>query len=409
MASNRRAPVPRIFLLLLVLAPLCGPAAWGQPVPEWRPPHYPVPERAVRLRDRGVLPDTGQDVAARVSAVLATLQPGQTLYLDRGTYLIGATVLIPSGVALQGPQDRNGRPLAELVQTRPFGLWGLLNLGLLMNANYRANEIQDRGIRVTAVRFRHDSTGVLFRRVADVVIEGSTFEGGGDATAILAGRGSIVRHSHSTGTRNGAYDHWNGTEDATVTDSVALLATGHGILFNAVDTGNAPRTSRGFTARRNIIRGVGADSMGIWVSPLGRGGGRITGTITIENNDIAAPQPGARTGGILVRAGDADLVVVRGNRVEGALGYPAIAVGPNRAEEGGADRLPARVVVEGNDLRGNLVSRTGGVVRAWGMAVEVRGNRQDGNGFLGGGAAPAVTLCARSTPAQEPVAAGCAD
>ena len=247
------------------------------------------------------------------------------------------------------------------------------------------------------------------RRVEDAAIEGCEFEGGMDATAILAGRRTRVAHNLSRNTRNGAYDHWNGSEDVVVEDNIAFIAKGHGILFNAVDSHNEPRTSRGFTARRNIIRGVGADSMGIWVSPLGRGGGRITGTITIENNDIAAPQPGARTGGILVRAGDADLVVVRGNRVEGALGYPAIAVGPNRAEEGGADRLPARVVVEGNDLRGNLVSRTGGVVRAWGTAVEVRGNRQDGNGFLGGGAAPAVTLCARSTPAQEPVAAGCAD
>jgi hypothetical protein len=116
-----------------------------------------------------------------------------------------------------------------------------------------------------------------------------------------------------------------------------------------------------------------------------------------------------RSSGILVRAGAAELVVVRGNRVADVRGFPAIAVGPNSREEGGNDRLPARVVVEGNDLRGNFVSRTGGVVRAAGVAVEVRGNRQTGNGFEGGGNAPGLTLCRRSTPAQEPVVAGCAD
>jgi len=65
------------------------------------------------------------------------------------------------------------------------------------------------------------------------------------------------------------------------------------------------------------------------------------------------------------------------------------------------------VLVEGNDLRDNHVSKTGGVVRANGVAVEVRGNRQSGNGFYGGGHAPGLTLCRRGTPAQEPVAMAC--
>jgi len=397
------------LLLLALLHPLGAGAAAAQAgaEPEWRPPAFPVPAGAVRLEAQGVRPDTGADVAAALNAVLARLAPGQALLLQPGTYRLSAPLMVPPGVTLQGPQDAQGRPLATLAQAHVFGQVRGHYLGTVMNANWLADAGADRGIRLRALRIRHETMGVLLRRVEDAAIEGCEFEGGMDATAILAGRRTRVAHNLSRGTRNAAWDHWNGTEEAVVEDNIALLARGHGILFNAVDTKHEPNTSRGFTARRNVVRGVGADAVGIWVSPLGRGGGHIAGTIEIEGNDIAAPQPGVRSAGILVRAGDADLVVVRGNRVAGVRGYPAIAVGPNSREEGASDRLPARVVVEGNDLRGNLVSRTGGVLRAWGVAVEVRGNRQEGNGFEGGGAAPALTLCRRGSPAQEPAAVAC--
>lgn len=391
---------------LLALALLLSAAA-ARAAPEWRPPRYPAPAAPVRLADHGVRPDTGQDVAAAVNLVLRALRPGETLVFEPGIYRLGEPLLVPGGVSLQGPQDARGHPLATLEQTHVFGKWGPMTLGLVMNANYRADAAMDRHIRIVALRLRHETLGVLLRMVEDVAIEGCAFEGGMDATAVLAGRRSRVAHSFTTGTRNAGFDHWNGTEDAEVTDSIVVAAKAHGILFNAVDTRLEPRSARNFTARRNIIRGVGQDAMGIWVSPLGRGGGRIGGTIVIEGNDIAAPQPGARTGGILVRAGDADLVVVRGNRVSGVRGYPAIAAGPNRPDEGGTDRLPARVVVEGNDLRDNLVSRSGGVMRAWGVAVEVRGNLLSGNGLDGGGPAPPLTLCRRGAPAREPVATAC--
>ncbi len=401
-------PVARLFLLLLALWS-AGAAAQAQGVPEWRPPVFAVPAGAVRLEARGVRPDTGADVAEAINAVLHTLRPGQTLLLQAGTYRLSKPVLLPSGVSLQGPQDAQARPMATLEQDHVFGKVGLLSMGTVMNANWLSSTGRDRGIHVRAIRIRHETMGVLLRRADDVSVEGCAFEGGMDATAMLGARRTRVAHNLSHGTRNAAWDHWFGTEDAVVEDNIAFLANGHGILFNAVDTGNAPATSRGFTARRNIVRGLGANGVGIWVSPLGRGGGRIAGTITLEDNDIAAPQPGARTAGILVRAGDAELVVVRHNRVAGMRGYPALAVGPYQASEGGEDRLPARVVVEGNDLQDNHVSRSGGVVRAAGVAVEVRGNRLAGNGFEGGKPAPALTLCRRSTPAQEPVVTGCAD
>lgn len=395
-------------LALLLLALWAGAArAQEAGAPEWRPPLFAPPAGAVRLEAHGVRPDTGADVVAAMNAVLRTLSPGQALLLQPGTYRLGGPLLVPAGVTLQGPQDKAGHPLATLEATHVFRGPGGWIPALVMNANWAAETGADRGIRIRALRLRHETYGVQLRRVEDAAIEGCEFEGGMDATAILAGRRTRVAHNLSRATRNAAYDHWNGTEDAVAEDNIAFIAKGHGILFNAVDSHYEPRTSRNFTARRNVIRGVGPDSVGIWVSPLGRGGGHIAGIITLEGNDIAAPQPGARTAGILVRAGDADLVVVRGNRVAGVRGYPAIAVGPNSREEGASERLPARVVLEGNDLRGNLVSRTGGVVRAWGVAVEVRGNRQEGNGFDGGGAAPGLTLCRRGSPAQEPAAVAC--
>lgn len=409
MIRMRLLPVLLLALwAILGAAPGAGVAhAQAPAVPDWRPPVFPVPAGAVRLEARGVRADTGADVAAAVNAVLAGLKPGQVLLLQPGTYRLSAPLMVPAGVTVQGPQDAQGHPLATLEQDHVFGQVRRHYLGTVMNANWLADAGADRGIRLRALRIRHETMGVLLRRVEDVAIEGCDFEGGMDATAILAGRRTRVAHNRSRNTRNAAYDHWNSTQEAVVEDNIAFVARGHGILFNAVDTHYEPGTSRTFTARRNVIRGVGQDSMGIWVSPLGRGGGHIAGTITLEGNDIAAPQPGVRTGGILVRAGDADLVVVRGNRVAGVRGYPAIAVGPNSREEGGSERLPARVVVEGNDLRGNFVSRTGGVLRAWGVAVEVRGNHQEGNGFEGGGAAPALTLCRRASPAQEPAAVAC--
>jgi hypothetical protein len=394
-------PMARLFLLLLAL---WGTGAAAQ---DWRPPIFPAPAGAVRLEARGVQPDTGADVADAINAVLKALRPGQTLLLQAGTYRLSKPVRLPSGISLQGPQDAQGQPLATLEATHVFRGPDRQMPPLVANANWSAEGPADRMIRVAALRLRHETYGVELRRVEDATIEGCAFEGGMDATAILGGRRTRVAHNLSRNTRNAAWDHWNSSEDAVVEDNIAFIAKGHGILFNAVGSHYEPGTSRGFTARRNIIRGVGSDSVGIWVSPLGRGGGHIAGTITIEGNDIAAPQPGVRSAGILVRAADAELVVVRGNRVADVRGYPAIAVGPYSREEGGTDKLPARVVVEGNHLRDNLVSRTGGVVRAAGVAVEVRGNRQTGSGFHGGGNAPGLTLCRRSTPAQEPVVMAC--
>lgn len=123
----------RIFsrFALLLIALTATTTAAAQIDAKWRPPTYPIPAGTVILAERGVLPDDAEDVADRINAVLATLHAGATLYLQPGTYRIGKTLLIPSGVALQGPQNAGGRPLSALVQVRPFGKWGPLNLGLL--------------------------------------------------------------------------------------------------------------------------------------------------------------------------------------------------------------------------------------------------------------------------------------
>lgn len=398
----------RIPTLLLLLLAFAATATAGVEA-DWRAPIYPRPERTVMLGSRGVQPNGAEDVAPRINAVLATLRAGETLYLDRGTYRVGEPLLMPSGVALQGPQDKAGRPLAELVQTRSYGTWGSLILSVVMNQNYRADEIIDRNIRVTALRIRHTTTGVMLRKVEGVVIEGCAISGGQGATAILGGRHSLVTHTLATATRNAAFDHWNGNEDATVTDSVAVLQGGHGILFNAVDTRLEPRTARTFTATRNVIHGVGADAVGIWVSPLGRGGGRIEGTITITDNTIAEPQPGARTAGIVVNASDATLVTLLRNSVTGVVGYPAIGIGPNLPREGNTGQLPARVVVRDNVVTDNKVSRSSaGVLRLWGRTVVADGNRLSGNEFVEGGAPHDAAICAQRSPVTQPVSAACA-
>ena len=230
----------------------------------------------------------------------------------------------------------------------------------------------------------------MFRMSANVRVQGCAFNGGGDATGFLASEHLLVRDTLSTNTINAAFDYWDGVKDVRVENSIAFLSKGYGISFNAVDTDGSARTSSGLVAIGNTIRGAGNDAPAIYVDPLGTTGSRITGKITIQNNTISSPQPNARTGGIFISTGDAEAVLIQGNRISGSRQYPAILVTGYRGSAGNkAEGRPAMTTITANTLEDNLVApEHGGVVRAEGTEVQVSGNVARGNGASSGAPIP---------------------
>lgn len=356
--------------------------AHASSISEWKPVLYQLPTDAVQASTLGAIPDDpGQqlshDVTAALQNAFSMLRPGQTLLLSPGIYHISAPLLIPSGISLQGQQDRGGVLLSTLVQTAPFGTWltGKLKLGMLMNKNYDASTPLDSNITVTAVGFDDQSAGILFRMTRDIRIQGCHFDGGGDGVAFLASHRTIVTDSLTTNTTNAAYDYWDGDVDSTVKNSAAVLAGGYGISFNAIDTDGSGRIATNFSAINNTISGAGANAPAIYVNPLG-GGSKITGAVTLQDNKITSPQPGVQTGGIFVADGDANAVTIRGNYISGANAYQPIFVGGNRKSEGYANPgRPMKVVISGNTIEHNVIANfNGAVIWAEGNNVYVSRN-----------------------------------
>ena len=343
-----------------------------------------------------------------------------------------STLSVPSNTGLQGPQDKDGYPLAEIMPypgpfTKPFPVKladgsiycekgkgcprpALANFQLARNLNYPRNvknrtdqPMVDENIQITALAFNYNngignvavgggSHAIEFRNSRNITIKGCSFNGGNDATAMLGCQSTVVENCLATNTFNAAYDHWDGDENVTVTDSIALAAGGYGILFNAIDTDGTQRTARDFMAARNLITGVSKDTVGIWVNPLGNGS-RIAGSISVLDNVVGNPQPAVKCGGILINAGDADTITVTGNVVQGFRGYNPIAAGGYRPNEGDTSRLPGKVIVSNNTAEDNVVDiGGGGIVRVSGQVIEAMNNRFKNNSFENGKLAPLIWL-----------------
>ncbi|MDR3530161.1 MAG: right-handed parallel beta-helix repeat-containing protein [Rhodopila sp.] len=366
-----------VFATIAVL-----PAAFASSAPQWKPVLYHLPADGVSASSLGVIPDDqnrhlNHDVTAVLQKAIFTLRPGQTLLLSPGLYHISATIRVPSGVSLQGQQDNSGAILSFIVQTKPLGTWtpGKLGKGVLMNENYDASTIMDKNITVTAVGFEDQSFGIVFRMTQDVRIQGCRFNSGGDGVAFLASHRTMVIDSFTANTRNAAYDYWDGDVDSTIENSVAVLAGGYGISFNAMDTDGTGRIATNLSAINNVISGAGNNTPAIYVNPLG-GGSKITGTVTISNNKITSPQANVRTGGIYVVDGDANVVDVQGNYVSGSKFYQPIFVGGNRKSDGYVNPgRPVKTWITNNIVEHNVINGgSGAVISADGERVYVSRN-----------------------------------
>jgi hypothetical protein len=120
-----------------------------------------------------------------------------------------------------------------------------------------------------------------------------------------------------------------------------------------------------------------------YVDPLPPLGSRITGSITIMNNRISAPQPGAHTGGIFVTTGEADLVRIEHNYIAGSRQYPPILVDGYRRGSGTPQPgRPAMVIIKNNTLEDNIVAPGhGALIPVQGTQVQISGNSARGNRF----------------------------
>jgi hypothetical protein len=373
-----------VAALLLAAGSVGARADWPA---QWRPPIYPVPGNVVQAATVGLKPDpvnssSQTDVTQAFEKALASIKPGQTLYLAPGVYNVRQALLIPSGAALQGPQDGQGHPLATIHQTGNVGMWqpGKLFLGVLVNADYAASTITDGNITLTAIAVDHGSA--LFRMARNVRVQGCSFDAGGDGVAFLASENTVVSATLVTNTINAAFDYWDGDSNATIENSVAFISDRYGISFNSADTDGSGRISRDLRAINNVISGAGNDGAGIYVDPLGRGGSKMLGTITITGNTIGPPRKNARAGGIIVSSGDATVVTIEGNHIVGSYLYPPIFVHGYRQDEGYTTAgQPGKVLILNNTLENNVVaSAHGALVRIEGRIVDAAHNVVRKNG-----------------------------
>ncbi len=93
------------------------------------------------------------------------------------------------------------------------------------------------------------------------------FQGGGNGTAFLACRQTVVERCEARQTLNCAFYHWEGSSNGVVRDCIARCAHGYGILFTGQGTVSGDhRDARGMQARGNLIENPG--TAGIWVCSL---------------------------------------------------------------------------------------------------------------------------------------------
>ncbi len=328
---------------------------------------------AADARSMGVMPGTDADMAPALNAAIEGMaKGGGTLRIAPGEYRLGGTVWLDSGLTLEGPSatlfadDRWQRNQQQIMVSR---------FALLANRRADATAITDRDIAVRGLGFAYrgfqhgDAHAIALRRVDGVQVIECRFRGGGNGTALLACRHTLVAGSFADGTRNCAFDHWEGTSDGEVRDCRATLDIGYGILFTGQGTArDNHQTAARLTARANVIEGSG---VGIWVCSLSEHSA-VT-DVVLDRNTVRG---GARTTNGIGATGAIHRIAITANRISGVQGGNPLF---SRAD---VWNRPTDVVISGNTVQDSTPSARGiALIQALGDGVTVRGNRASGGSY----------------------------
>ena len=313
------------------------------------------------------------DAAALNAAIDEIAAGGGTLRLGPGRYRVSRPVVMRSGLTLLGEEATLFIDQRWIVAPLPHTI---STLSLVTNRNWASAKLTDTEITVRGMgtayegRQRGDAHALGFRQVHGVVVAGCTFRGGGNATALLACRQTVVEDCVSHGTLNCAYDHWEGTSGGMVRRSRAVCATGYGILFTGQGTerGNHQAASR-LTAHDNVIENP--STAGIWVCSLSEGSS--VAQVVLERNMVRGGRVPAHGIGATGAIRD---IAMRHNKVEQIEGGNPLFSRPDKWNR------PVGIAMLGNVVRDCTPSTNSlALVQASGDRVSVTGTRATGGHY----------------------------
>jgi hypothetical protein len=264
-------------------------------------------------------------------AIQAALDTGHSVLLPANhTYLISRTLIMHGGQRLAG--EGAGVVLsAKRGWVRPVGKPN--GYQLLSNVGYSSTDLSDTGLvvenlTIDASEITHGNKGfhgIGFRRARDVLIRSINCVNIGDCTAILASDGTLVPDSSAKGITNVGFDHWDGPQNAMVTNvTVYVAAGGDGVMFTAASSApNYGRSGRNLVASGAQVYGP----MGVGVTANILASGGSLHNLLIEN--CLVDVQGNRDSPAIIINGNISDGVIRGVSVLNLNGGQAVALTPD--------------------------------------------------------------------------------
>ncbi|MCC7184498.1 MAG: hypothetical protein IT509_13165 [Rhodocyclaceae bacterium] len=249
------------------------------------------------VRDFGAAGDGVTDDTAAFRLAMSALRSsgGGTFYIPTGTYIISATIFVPSGATVTG--DGRGATRVRAAATWPEpGVAG--QYAFFENDNWAETTITDTNIIIRDMTLDYADFGPVnptgggqhairmrFARyvtVANVEFQLNTAE---DATAFRGVQDGLITGCFSYDALNCSYDHWDECQRCAVVGCYAeASAIAQMVNWNPERTGgpNVGRSSRGFVLANNIFKSTEASAAPLLLSPLV--GGNYVSDITVTGN-----------------------------------------------------------------------------------------------------------------------------
>ncbi len=260
----------------------------------------------------GALPDDDKDDAAAINRALAEAQPGDTVTLPEGTFLLSEPLQVKSGLTLEGAGQEKTRLVFSGV--KPHALIGLHSVTQAVICHLTVDGLNNPkasqglvGSRCAALSLHHLTVqnfvdtggfgphGILLSATSDSVISDNTIRniapedewGAGLRVGDKSVRNVIARNVIDNTGRGGIFTN-NGASDAVIRENVVTRSGGIGFAIevhsgsdrtlvedNVVDHGLSIVSER-CAVRRNIV----TDAGGSWKAYGIEGGGGPYGIVT---------------------------------------------------------------------------------------------------------------------------------
>lgn len=253
--------------------------------------------KSVSAYEFGIVGDGVADDTARLQAACDTisLRGGGALWLgdERATIRTTDSIVLGSNIELCGKAT---------IKPDAAAWSGAYASPFFTNRDYDAASIATRNIAFRGLKL--DGTGftaggahhsIRFRMARGVKCVEVDFVNVDNGTAFLASADTLTDKCTARGVINCAYDHWDGTVGARVTDCLVDGSANQGILFTGCGTASEDRHGEDFVCTGNTVRNV-------------KGGGGAAGII-VNANDAGSSVSRARVANNYVADSDVAYVM----------------------------------------------------------------------------------------------------